>query len=238
VGVRPEARVSRRPRVRAALRLAALGVACALALLASHSFADDFDDESEPWPVVRQAWSAADVRRLEVRFPVGSLEVVGTDGDSVFVQLEPECHVGSWQDCEKVSRRIGVRSRARRGTLELSIVGKRWFDTSRVQIRGRIEVPRSLALELDMKVGELEVTGVGSNAELKLGVGEATVRRPEQGLESARVDVGIGEAMLVQGGRSRDHAGVFGSGLRWREGRGTAALALRVGIGEASVYLD
>jgi hypothetical protein len=238
VDVRPEARVSRPALVRAAVGIAALGAACVLALGATRAFADDFDDELEPWPVVRQAWSVADVRRLQVRFPVGSLEVVGTDGDSVIVQLEPECHVGSWQDCEKVSRRIGVRSRARRGTLELSIVGKRWFDTSRVQIRGRLEVPRSLALELEMKVGELEVTGVGSNAEFRLDVGEATVRRPEKGLQSARVAVWIGEAMLVQGGRSRDHSGVFGSGLHWRDGSGTAALALRVGIGEASVYLD
>ncbi len=218
-------------RVAFAATFAALVLSAMPALAWDETF---FDDEF----LVRQAWHRADFERVDMRFPVGSLEVVAHDGDSVVVRLEPHCEIGSRDGCEKAVRRIKVRAREHGKTLELAVVGGRWFDTQRVQIEGRLEVPRELALSLDMGVGELSVFGVGRDARIKLGIGEATVRSDRGAYRAATVNVGIGEASFVGGGWSRDRAGVFGNALRWEAGKGISKLGVDVGIGEASVYLD
>ena len=197
---------------------------------------DDDDDDAEI--VVREAWHRGSFERLAVKFPVGTMEVVGTPGDSIVLVLEPHCEVGSNEECDEAIRRIHVREKACGKTLELTVVGKKWFDTTRVQIEARLEVPRDLALELGMKVGELEVSGLASDVHLDLNVGEATVRGPQKPFKKASVRVGIGEATLVHDGHSRGRSGIMGNALDWERGSGGKALGLRVGIGEASVYLD
>ena len=87
-------------------------------------------------------------------------------------------------------------------------------------------------------IGEVTIEGFASDVNLALGVGEATVRSPESAFRSASVNVGIGEAMLVKPGSSRERAGVFGNALQWKAGKGSHLLGLSVGIGEASIYLD
>jgi hypothetical protein len=217
-----------------------VAVALALAALVSAGAARAGDDEwsDDGDVVVREAWHRADFQKLAVKFPVGTLEVIGTTRDSIVLVLEPRCELGSDEDCEKAIRRIHVRERRRGKTLELAVVGTKWFDTSRVQIEARLEVPRDLALQVGMKVGELEVSGLASDTRLDLGVGEAMVRSSERPFRKASVRVMIGEATLVRDGHTRGRAGVLGNSLDWERGAGTAALGLHVGIGEASVYLD
>jgi hypothetical protein len=188
--------------------------------------------------VTREAWHRGGFEKLDLGFPVGTLEVTAHDSDSIVVWLEPHCEIGSEEDCERVLRRIHVRAKEKRRTLELRIAGGRWFDTSRVQVEARVEVPRALALQVGMGVGEVTIAGFASDVKLDLGVGEATVRSPESAFRSASVNVGIGEAMLVKAGSSRERAGVFGNALQWKAGKGAHLLGLSVGIGEASIYLD
>ena len=48
----------------------------------------------------------------------------------------------------------------------------------------------------------------------------------------------IGEGNLVENGRTREWAGIFGGSFRWDGVRGGAPVRLRVGIGEATIDLD
>jgi hypothetical protein len=207
-------------------------VAAAGRSLASDVWLDDAD------VVVRHAWHRGNFERLAMKFPVGSLEVVGTPGDSIVLVLEPHHPNGDDEDWDRVTRRIHVREKKRGKTLELSVKGRRWFDTARVQLVARLEVPRAIGLDLNMNVGELDVTGIASDSHLELGVGEATVHSTERAFRRASVRVGIGEATLMRNGQTRERAGILGNALDWERGTGAAVLGLRVGIGEAAVYLD
>jgi len=105
-------------------------------------------------------------------------------------------------------------------------------------VEGRIEIPKALALSVDMRIGELEVRGFEGPQNVKLGIGEATLSCDRTRVGRLDVDLTIGEGNVIEGGTGREWANVFGGGFRWDGGKGGSPVRLSLGIGEANVTLD
>jgi hypothetical protein len=188
---------------------------------------------------LRGEWPAAGIERVDCDFPVGTLEVTGGAEPAVRFEADAECNRGARARCEDMARELKLHAERRGNVLRIRIEGWRKFHHGvNFVLNGRLVVPAASHLDLDMAVGELTVRGVEGDLALGLGVGEAEVHRREHGLRSVRVDIGIGEATLDRGTQRMDRVSVLGSGLHWNDGTGTARLALKMGVGEASIVLD
>jgi hypothetical protein len=184
--------------------------------------------ESKAWPVTPGA-------RVRLEFPVGQLEVEASDSDKVRLDLIVECDRGSTADCARKAKRVTLDARERPGQLNLEVEAPKL--PSDFQLRAVLQVPRDLAVEIEMGVGELEVHGMRGDLGLELGVGEGRVRLAESSYREAEISVGIGEASIRAPGKSAQSSGFLGHESHW-SGSGSARVKLRIGVGDGDIRLD
>jgi hypothetical protein len=206
----------------------------ALVLLAPAARAGD----GETLRGVDGRWSAAGAKQVDIRFPVGELAVVATDGDEIVAHMDVQGGDDPNEQAFKNARKVRFALTRHGDRLQLSVQGFRLtIGDSHTMLDGRIEVPRSLALGVDMNVGELAVSGFERATRLGLGVGELTIECDPARVGRIDVDLGIGEGNLVEDGRSREWAGVFGGGFHRDGVPGGAPVKLKLGVGEATVTM-
>ncbi len=177
---------------------------------------------------------------LRLDLSVGEIRIEGAAIDRVEIELRVTCRWGSDEDCEGLLEKVELESRttARRRIVEI-VSDSSWRKT-KLEIEADFRVPRGVALEIDMGVGELTISGVAADVSADLGVGELSIRVKREAVRSVGLDAGVGEAKLlgagtfVEGRRSM----LVGSEVFWDEGEGEARVRADVGVGEATVYLE
>ena len=169
---------------------------------------------------------------VSIDFPVGELRVVGVDGDNVEVRIELRCkHRHNCDDAVDDSR---VITDTRGEKIRIRVEGPKWHKDH--HFKGYVEVPRSLALDVDMNVGELEIDGLEQDLDVHLSVGEVDVDMPESAVRSVDMDVSIGDASLRPRGGSSVR-GLLGKEIRWGDGQGKSRVEIQVSVGDATLRL-
>lgn len=184
-----------------------------------------------------RTWKVGPDHRVRFEFPVGELHVKATDGDEVRVEMQVRCRRGSTENCMDKTRRLRLEHTNEGGQLRIKVEGYPKFDTRGFTLEALVLVPRSLRLDLDMGVGELQVDGMSGDLDVELGVGEATILAPRDAVRAVNVDVGIGDASLRTNGHRASSRGFLGREVKWSEGAGTSRIELSVGVGEGDVSL-
>jgi len=200
--------------------------------------AGDWDSGKDTVRELKAAWQVGNAKRVRITFPIGELEVAAVDrptlGANLAVRTDDDASDATIESANKVrlvATHVGDE-------LRLRIEGWHMHFPGSAVLEGRIEVPKDLALRVDMNVGELDVHGFSQPMRIGLGVGEMTVGCDPARIASIDVDLGIGEGTLTEGGQSREWAGVFGGGFHWDGRAGGAPVKLKLGVGEASVRLE
>ena len=177
---------------------------------------------------------------LRLDLSVGEIRIEGAEIDKVEADLRIECRWGNDEDCERLLEKVDLESRETSRRLILEVVSDSSWRKTKLEIEGDFRVPRGVALEVDMGVGDLTIEGVTADLSADLGVGEVSIRLPAAVVRSVGLDAGVGEAKLlgagtfVEGRRSM----LVGSEVFWDEGEGEARVRADVGVGEATVYLE
>jgi hypothetical protein len=186
-----------------------------------------------------KAWPAAGLRTVSLEVPVGEVFVEGVDGDRVRLTLSCECDHGSMAKCQERADRMRLDADVTGGTLRLDVDGlNKRFVHRGFHVRAELQVPRGLALRLELGVGEMDVADVAGDVDIETGVGEVHVRMDQARVAGVRTQVGIGEASLRAGGRHVESVGLLGRSVHWDEGPGAARVNVDIGVGEADVRLD
>ena len=189
---------------------------------------------------ISRSFSLESDQILRLDLSVGEIRVEGADIDKVEADLRIECRWGNDEDCERLLEKVDLESRQTSRRLILEVVSDSSWRKTKLEIEGDFRVPRGVALEVDMGVGELTIEGVTADLSADLGVGELSIRVPAAAVRSVGLDAGVGEAKLlgagtyVEGRRSM----LIGSEVFWDEGEGEARVRADVGVGEATVYLE
>jgi len=209
-----------------------MGIACLAAAGAASA--------AEPRVIEGRAKVASD-QEVRLDFPVGELEIVGVDGDTLEIVVEIRCKGRRRARCEDTAEQIELDIDESRGTLYVEIEPHskwQWWDD--LEIEARVKQPADRPLRVDMGVGELVIEGLAADLQVDLGVGEASVDMSVDAVRSVFLDAGIGETELLgPKGWVRDERSFFiGSESSWRDGPGEARVHVEVGVGEASVRLD
>ena len=101
----------------------------------------------------------------------------------------------------------------------------------------RVEVPRDLALRVEMSAGDLTVHGIERDVDVDMSAGDVNIDLPERRVQSVDVHVSVGDATL----RNRDHVldgeGWLGKRIDWNEGRGESRVRVKLSAGDVNVLL-
>jgi len=176
--------------------------------------------------------------RIRLEFPVGELKVIPSDDAKVRFDIKVRCD-GRWtDDCEERANRLILDSDDSGGTLSLKLHKYPQWHNAGMKVMGELRVPRALAVDIEMGVGELDIQGLEGDIEVDLGVGEADVRALRARASHVSVETGIGDAEIRGGGSGTSSRGFIGSHAVWTDGVGHAEVRLHVGVGDATVHLE
>jgi len=184
-------------------------------------------------PIANKTIEPGNATKVFVDYPVGRLEVVGTDGKEISFTVDLRCDRS--RDCDDVVDDVRVIHETRGDEVRIRFENSKWHKDT--HLRGRIEVPRSMAVEISMNVGELEIEGIEKDLEVTMSVGEVDVRMPETTLKSVDVRVSIGDASLRPRSGASSVRGWLGKRIDWDGGTGKSKLDIELSIGEAKVRL-
>ena len=188
---------------------------------------------------------------LELDIPFGDVRIRGVEGGSVRVRVEAECTGDS--RCDEFLEGLRLESRNRGGALQVKLESGESFAALDGEDHGSrrhgsghrdsgftvtVEMPRSLALELDFGAGELSIEDLRDDVTVDMGAGEIDVRMPERSVHSVEVNLAVGETAIHQGGRTREYTNVLGGPVRWTSGRGDSEIEVNLGAGEVEVTLE
>lgn len=209
---------------------------------------------------------ATQLTTLALTAGVGELRITPSSDDVVHlrVTLQQKSHqvlwFFRWQSRATVreiqSAQIQTQQSGGRLNVSLGTTGK--LDTNQVKQNWEVQIPARMALSVDMKVGQVNVSGVAGGVKIVLNVGEIDLDTPG-GPMSARVNVGqiraksgshqlgtvdlasdIGEAVLFVNGRPvRDSGRHSGLGRRVHvAGSGPDNMNLSVNVGEVNLHIS
>lgn len=179
---------------------------------------------------------AAGIDSVAFHGQVGEVQVVGTSGDTIEIEVELRCDKRNDRKCEEPAEKVDLEVRRSGDRVRIEVEDWPKFG-GRLSILARLEVPKHLAVEVDMGVGEVSIEGIEADVEVDTGVGEVTVEGPEAAFRSVNLDTGVGEVDLELGGRTVQGSGFVGGHLSWRDGPGEAHIEVDTGVGEIRVIL-
>ena len=176
--------------------------------------------------------------RVRLEFPVGELRVVPSDESRVRFDIKVRCRHWSDERCAELADRLILDSDDTGGTLSLRLHKYPHWNNHGMTVIGTLMVPRALAVDIEMGVGELDISGIEGDLDVQLGVGDAEIRALRAHAGHVSVDTGIGDADIRGGGSGTRSRGFIGSHAVWDEGQGRGSVRLHVGVGDASVRLE
>jgi hypothetical protein len=185
----------------------------------------------------RQQIPIANAHKIHLDFPVAELNVDSAPGDQVGLDVKITCREKTGRCADRAHELKLIYDNAGEVfKIEMKKFPK-WHGSGQLKIVARITVPRDLALDAELGVGEMNVHGVAGDLTLNLGVGQVNVDLPKDAIASVDLDTGIGEASLVAAGRHYTSAGLIAKELSWNKGTGRSRVKVDCGVGEIDVVL-
>ena len=209
-----------------------------LAFVAGPAAATDWSGRSVLLTTDPHVYQVTAKHRIRLEFPVGELRVIPTDAPHVSFDLKVRCRRTSDERCEEMANRLILDSDDSGGTLHLKLHKYPQWNNHGMTVIGTLAVPRALAVDIEMGVGELDVSGIEGDIDVELGVGEADIRASRTQASHVSVETGIGDAEIRGGGSGTRSRGFIGSHAVWADGGGRSAVRLHVGVGDATVRLE
>ena len=183
-------------------------------------------------------FDASALESVYVDFPIGELEVKGTQSERLMVQLVIECRRERSMDaCRDRADDIELEARERDENVELWIEGFSRWRSRGMQISMVVLVPERLDVTVDMSIGELKLEELLGSVTVDMGIGEVSLTGSEEMVNRVSLDTGIGESSLTTHRGRSSSAGVFTREISWTEGNGDNDIRIDLGIGEIAVEL-
>lgn len=176
-----------------------------------------------------------------VDFSIGELDITAADTDQVRTELRVKCRNLSPERCDSYSQRLQLVAETTEDRVAIRLEGLSARKARKLEVEGRIVVPRWAPLEVRMGIGDLEIDTSGEK-DLTVGmrIGDLKIHVPRQQVSSVDLSVGIGDAGIRGGGVDVEakRRKLLGARARWESGEGEAHIAAHLGIGDVGVVLE
>ena len=182
-------------------------------------------------------WPVGDIDEIRVHFPVGELVFEATDESEIRAELGVHCRHGG-RSCVERSKHLRLITQVSGRTRQIRLEGLPKFGSHGLEVTLRISVPKAVAVDAEMGVGNLRADGIARDLRVELGVGDVSVLAKEGDVKSVNLTVGIGDATLRHGSHAQAVSGLLGRKVRWSEGAGGSRVSVELGVGDIDVRLD
>jgi predicted membrane protein len=176
-----------------------------------------------------------------VNFSIGELEISSADTGQVHTQLTVRCRNLSPERCVSYRERLQLVAETRDDQVSVRLAGLSVRKMRKLEVDGRIVVPRWAPLEVRMGIGELNIDVSGeANLGVRMRIGDLKIHVAEKQVSTVDLSVGIGDAGIsgevvdVETTRRK----LLGARARWESGNGDVHIAAHLGIGDVGVVLE
>lgn len=201
------------------LYVAAIG----LALTTTYAMAKDSRE-------LNHNFAVSGASQLEIDFPVGILEVENYDGSEVVVtvRIEPKNDKG-WFGSEVDLSDIELSHSQSAGSLNLKL------DNDDIQQSWYVKMPKSMAIDVELGVGDIEINDASNSVDIELGVGAVRIDSALDDYKRIELDTGVGDTK-IRGLKNDANTSrkVVSSHSSYR-GNGQYAIDVEVGVGDIKV---
>ena len=230
------------------IRSVLLSCSVAVLLLSPALFATPAQAAQAGSRTITGTYEPGSAEKVQLDIPFGDVRVEGVDGGPVRARVEATCDGD--RHCAEFLKGLRLESDVRGRTLRVKLECPKshaaWnlghdrdgSDGRDSGLRVTVQIPRSLALDLNVGAGEVNIEGLRDDVSIDMGAGEVTVRMAERVVQSVDVNLGVGETVIHQGGRTQEYARVLGGPVRWSAGKGDAGIEVNLGAGEVEVTLE
>jgi hypothetical protein len=185
---------------------------------------------------IHQVYSLTEARSVRVEIPAGSIRLETVPDRKLRADLTVKC--SGWSDrCVERAKRVELVGGYEDGTFVLRVEGMPKNNNHGMSLSGTVQIPRDLALNMEMGAGDLNLFGIERDAEVSLGAGDLGVHMRERAARSVNMEVGLGDATLRRPGEHVSGHGFISKSLYWR-GTGPADVHLHLGVGDINATLD
>lgn len=188
--------------------------------------------QAESTKRINRTIDTGDVKELKLGISVAELDIEITDGNEVELDITLEAQrryfglrSGDVSDVELETRRSGQ-------TLFLGI------DEKHLQQHWTLSVPASLALTIELGVGEVRIEGMRNDLDLEMGVGDVRVDIVEDQFRDVHLQTGVGDANIYGMRQHADNERSFVSANAYYAGEGEHTLNIELGVGDVEVRRD
>ncbi|MFY8327914.1 hypothetical protein [Pseudoalteromonas sp. ZZD1] len=166
---------------------------------------------------------------LDISFPVGSLEINTHDGNEIKISIELEDKNNGWFDNTDNLDELTLDSKQTASELTLSL------DNDDVQQNWLVSVPRSLAVNVDLGVGDIEINDFTNSADIEVGVGAVRIDSQSDDYKYINLDSGVGDTRISGlTGDAKTSRKMVSSESEY-SGNGTHTIKIEVGVGDIKV---
>ena len=166
---------------------------------------------------------------LDISFPVGSLEINTHDGNEVKVTIELEEKNNGWFDDSDNLDELTLDSEQTANKLTLSL------DNDDVQQNWLVSVPLSLAVNLDLGVGDIEINDFANSADIEVGVGAVRIDSQSDDYKYISLDSGVGDTRISGLKSDAKTSRKMVSSESEYTGSGTHTIKIEVGVGDIKI---
>ena len=168
-------------------------------------------------------------QELAIEVPVGSLELKTTQGNQVTVSIELKAkNNGIFSDDVKLEE-ITLHHEQSSDRLSLSI------DEDDIQQTWLISMPETMAIDLELGVGDIEVDNFANSAAIDVGVGAVRISSALDDYQSITLDSGVGDTKISGMKNAPKHTRKMVSSTTKYRGDGQYSINVEVGVGDIKV---
>lgn len=189
------------------------------------------------------AWSAEEIRRVELALPSSTIEVRSAPIDAVRVEAtlriertgSDEWFEGVLEGSSLQAKRVGTRlviSESREGnarSFRARRLDKEW--------KFHVTLPEWTSVETDMTAGEVHVAGNLENVRIHLRAGEVHVEVPRDVVRKLIARARIGEVRTDTGSWRESREGILAGASSYENPNGRTEIEVKLTVGEIDIHL-
>ncbi|CCQ10195.1 Secreted protein containing internal repeats [Pseudoalteromonas luteoviolacea B = ATCC 29581] len=186
---------------------------------------------AEESKILTQHFDLEKKKQFILEVPVGRIDLQTNNSDKIDVRVEitPKNEGDSWFGSDVNLDKFSIEAKNTESELYLTI------DSDEIEQIWQVTIPKSLALNLELGVGKVEVSDLANSATIEVGVGKVLINTALNDFKAINLDSGVGKTRVKGFEKNIEHnKNVVSSDVKYR-GDGQYSIDVEVGVGDAKV---
>jgi hypothetical protein len=217
----------------------------ALGLWASLAVAQDAPEvaaapavPAEPVRTIESDLSVGDALKARIDLTIGDVVVRGEEIDRLMIRLVIFCDKKPTdrETCDEHARDVSIKGSSDGDGIKIGVERVSQAVSRRLKLRLEIRVPRSLAVEVNVRDGQVRVDDLLASTTVDVEKGTVDLSLPEADVAELELRAG-GTAYVERGGDRVSAKGTVTGELRWTRAGGVVRIKAKSSIGDVRVIL-